>query len=369
MSVDVVFSGRLGNNLFQYVLGRIIAEHYGLEMNCSTLYQEQLTFGGKALDVGPYASLPSLSQYFPNAPLYIPGLRVRYPVEDYTVRQNSPWNGQKLDLQKLLKDPKPRHFRLAGFFQRFEYFEPHQARIRQWLAQVPPTLPWRVSDRDVVLNIRRGFDYWLLNWTLPMSYYRAALSRFRNIGTVYVCGTGIDDGVRAALVEYDPVYYEASPIEHFAFMRCFDRIVISNSTFAWWAAFLSNAHEIIGPRSTGGDPLGCSGSADIDLTLEEARYQELEITGRARLALPLSPEVASMREEDGTLVVCTPEGASRTIELGCGVPPWLPNIIRPGEPVQLAELRRLCPPHLLDQLIMELISHRVLGGTPLYFDE
>jgi hypothetical protein len=42
-------------------------------------------------------------------------------------------------------------------------------------------------------------------------------------------------------------------IGDFAFMASFNKIIISYSTYAWWAAFLSNATEIYAPYSKTGN--------------------------------------------------------------------------------------------------------------------
>jgi hypothetical protein len=146
-----------------------------------------------------------------------------------------------IDLTRILRDSTHCQLRLRGFFQRVEYLYPYLERIRHWL-DIKGVSPFLKPCRDnVIFNIRRGVDFGALGWTIDSSYYRRALARIRNIGKVYLFGSGLGDEVADVFKEYGVVIVGGSPLEQFAFMRSFNRMVLSNSTFAWWAALLSNA--------------------------------------------------------------------------------------------------------------------------------
>jgi hypothetical protein len=75
MSVEVLFMGRLGNNLFQYALGRILAEHLGFELRCQAFPASTDTRAQRALEAAtPGATLLSHAVEFPNVALHIPAL-------------------------------------------------------------------------------------------------------------------------------------------------------------------------------------------------------------------------------------------------------------------------------------------------------
>jgi hypothetical protein len=286
MSVIVVFRGRLGNNLFQYAVGRLIAEHHGFALTYENL-PESLppSMMGVPTDCGPSATLEALHHHFRDAPLQIAGTRVETPVEAFEFNRGGPWHGHTIDLPAILADRTPRQIRLNGFFQRAEYLMPHLDRLRQWFQLTPAALPYVPGPRDVVVNIRRGTDFGVQDWTLGMAYYERVLAGLADLGRVYVCGTCVDDDVRAALAPYRPIYYDATPIEHFAFMQRFARIVLSNSTFAWWAALLSEAREIYAPRSADGKAFGFTGWQDVDLHMRDGRYREITETNVAHFAV------------------------------------------------------------------------------------
>ena len=77
--------------------------------------------------------------------------------------------------------------------------------------------------------------------------------------------------------EYSPTYYEGTPFEHFSFFRCFRRVVLSNSTFAWWAAYLSDAEQVYAPRTTQQAQFSFTGFQGVDLHMREARYIEVPV--------------------------------------------------------------------------------------------
>jgi|SRR5215471_6968934 len=351
MSVVVTLFNRLGNNLFQYALGRLIAEHHGFELRCEYRPLEPPTFVGQPLNYGPAASLPELAAHFPNAPLNIPGRQVDEPVESYEMAPGHPWQGQTIDLDSILADRTPRQIRLSGFFQRFEYFAPYQERIRQWFRlEGVPAVPVLGAD-DVVLNIRRGFDYGINDWTLALDYYAGVLDSLPDPGRVYVCGTCIDEPVRRALEPYAPTYVHGSPIEHFALMTRARRIVLSNSTFAWWAAFLSEATAIYAPRAPHDRAYGFTGFQDVDLHMRAPRYLEVTKTTLAPFA-PISVIAGSLPDE-------RVDPASRELFT------WM---LQHDQPVALGTLSRRYPAAELIRMITTLARARLVVAEARYIE-
>ena len=291
MSVRVLHVGRLGNNLFQYVLGRIIAEHHGLALRCTTARLEDFCPTGQIPQgLGPPGSMEYLArEYGVGAPdtlhdvahelfatnLAVDGRSIEAPVENHSIALGGDWGGQSINLHAILSDARPRQIRLAGFFQRYEYYAAHRERIRTWLRCRSVPLPFTIGRRDVLVNFRRGSDFDALNWTLPLSHYEQILAGLETIGQVYVIGTGIDTHVRERLRRFRPTYFPGSIAAHFFLFRQFRRLVISNSTFAWWAAFLSDATEIYAPRSGSRAVYGFTGFSDVDLHMREPRYREV----------------------------------------------------------------------------------------------
>ncbi len=372
MSVEVTMTGRLGNNLFQYAIGRIIAEHHRFELICKAPELPDLSFMGRELDIGGSATLNGLHNLFPNAPLHISGRRTENPIENFDKHMDHLWNSHTIDLEGLLANHTPRKIRLLGNFQRYEYFNRLQDSIRHWFYFRPPSCPYDPRYRDVLLNIRRGYDFWANDATLSLDYYHQALRQLPDVGTVFVCGTGLDDQVRLSLSEYSPVYYEATPAEHFGFIKRFNRIILSNSTFAWWAAFLSDASEILGPRSTVDCWLGLSNAGGANLNMNEPRYQEIEVTSRTVLALTVSTNVVTTeRSGDNTILIHFKDRASASISSALDDHEWLEEHVHQRKPLHLCELRkRFQRDHTgFRSFLTELMSSGLVSKEPICVDE
>ena len=274
MAVVVAMRGRLGNNLFQYAVGRIIAEQHGFALACHTRPLGRTEY---LLNI-PSARLTELSAYFPGAPLSLPGMVSTAPIACYDIDHRPGWDGQVFPLAAELQDCRPRLIQLGGFFQRYEYFAPFRARLREWFTPRYHGALTRVDPRDIVVNIRRGNDFLKLGWILPLSYYRSILSSVASVGRIHICGTGVDAQVRLFFREYSPVYHAGPPLADFCLMRGCRRIILSNSTFAWWAAYLSDATHIFGPSAPLGNGFAFSGFDGVSLEMERARYQSVAVT-------------------------------------------------------------------------------------------
>jgi hypothetical protein len=318
MSVVVIFSGRLGNNLFQYAFGRLIAEHHGFELRCRATQRGVFTTGDPVVDKGQQSTLIELKDYFPGAPLYISGKRFDHPVQ--TFESGEHWRGNSVDLGSVLSDASPRQIVLDGWFQRIEYYAPHLNRLRRWF-RPNKIVTWAPGPNDVLLNFRRGNDFGGLGWTLPLDYYERALASMTKVGRVYVCGIGVDALVKERLARFDPVYHQGTPIEDFCFILGFRRIVLSNSTFAWWAAFLSEASEIVAAPSS-------SEYMGTNFHMQDVRYRELPVDFMAAMArFHRDPRArVAVCANSGNLTIESANGLVRSIrtdECGRRLARWL----------------------------------------------
>lgn len=148
------------------------------------------------------------------------------------------------------------NFSLIGYFQTDKYFQHIADEIRKDFSFLDDI----VSDCDecldffdspIALHIRRG-DY-LINsknhHNLSMDYYKEALSKFKNNRQVIVFSDDpswckeqelfLDD--RFFISEGTGPYHDL-----YLMSKCSD-FIIANSTFSWWAAWLSNSKKVIAP--------------------------------------------------------------------------------------------------------------------------
>lgn len=255
--VEVIYDGGLGNYLFQYCFGRILAERLGYKL---------------------------IAPPIPGFPRTLDSVDGR----DYSAERILTLRGQKPDLSLLDHAAAAFHIRLTGYFQRYEYYRAHRRQIREWLA-TSDTIDFEARPSDVVLSIRRGRDY-IPRYGLPLSYYENALASLE-YDRVFICtNEPADPFIRFLVKKYGailkagtfqggkkPPSYLADALDNFLFIKKFDKIIISNSSYPWWAAFLSDAHEIVFPRPSSGlwSP-NHPHSKNISLEVDEARYEYLD---------------------------------------------------------------------------------------------
>ena len=244
--IELIYDGNLGNNLFQYCFARILAETMGYRLVASP----------------------------------IPGFPRTFDFVDGACYQDAEMvvlRGQKPTLEFLHEPNRKYHILVTGYFQRYEYYREHRDKIKEWLVLEENLSDIKfVNTSDIVVGIRRGRDY-IPRHGLPLSYYEEALSLVK-FDRVFICtNLPSDPFVRHLQKRYDATIRPPGALDNLLFIQKFNKVIISNSTFLWWAAFLSNATEIVFPRPANGfwstrDIL----SLNIALEIDEPRYKYLD---------------------------------------------------------------------------------------------
>lgn len=234
--VEVEYISRLGNNLFQYCFGRILAEKLGYRLKAD----------------------PILG--FPNTNTNVEGL-------DYSSYPTQVIKGQ-VDLSDILQDNTKRKIIIKGYFQRYDYYRDYKNVIKtNWLL-MNKQVNERIEPDDIVVCIRRK-DY-LPRHALPFSYFDEALSIAEH-SRVFICTDSPRDSFTLYFKKkYKAIIYHKDILADFAFIMLFKKIIISNSSFFWWASFLSNADEIYFPIPLHG--FWSEERDDINLKVDESRY-------------------------------------------------------------------------------------------------
>jgi hypothetical protein len=209
--IEVKYLGRLANNLFQYSLGRILAEELGFSLSAEAIHG------------------------FPKTSEPIQGRRFSEPESIYA--------GQSLDLDAILNDKSPRHITLEGYFQRYEYYRPYRTRIRNWL-EFSPDVHVIAPTTDLTINVRRTDYIFPYGWALPFSYYHEAIRRLLpEGGRLSIVTDDSNDPFFKRFREWDCEFFHGDPIEQLLFMAKSKRLVLSQSTFSWWPTFLSSLEQ------------------------------------------------------------------------------------------------------------------------------
>lgn len=232
-TVEIDLPGMLGNRLFAVCIGKIIAEALGYSVYCRPMY-----------------GFPNTYDFINNTPSN------KYPTESIVTYQD-------IDLEGIIKNRTDRNIRLQGYFQRYRYLKPYEQKIRNEWLMIDPSLTYSQKDPlDIVLHVRATYKPHFV----PFEFYEKALDATPH-NRVYICTDEPNDPFLDNFKKYNPIIHstrslsqqmnagmswdEISKInfDEFLFIASFNKIIISSSTFAWWAGYLSNATEIYAPNS------------------------------------------------------------------------------------------------------------------------
>ena len=209
--INVHKLGTLGNNMWQYAVARVIAEKYDLKLDCY--------------------SIPG----FPNTEQVVDGNEHDSPV----VRIE----GHSFDLS-VLNDCK---IEMAGYVQRYEHIREHKEEVKEWF-QLDVESPMEVLPTDFVVSIRRGWNGYPTDLCPSKEYFQEVFSHVEH-DRIILCTDSFDDPFFDFINDLDVEVVKAqfSPLEQFVLIKSANKILLTPSTYCWWAAFLSNAEEIYYP--------------------------------------------------------------------------------------------------------------------------
>ncbi len=260
--IRVIMLGRTANNLFQYALGRVLAERHGVP----------LLMDASWFDARGWASVSCLRRL----PLQARVVR-RLPLAARALRRlcnKHYWEFRGVPVLKEAAanhvfDPRlleaPRSSVLMGYFQTSLYFQGMEAVLREELRM--DHLPWSAGTRrmeqrlaegnSVAVHVRR--DDYTRNRCLHIcgiDYYRRSMDLLRSRHS----------GLRFHFFSDDPGWCHENfaaddcevcdlpaaagdPLHDLFLMSRARHHIIANSSYSWWAAWLakSTAQEVLMP--------------------------------------------------------------------------------------------------------------------------
>ena len=211
--INVHKLGTLGNNMWQYAVARVIAEKYNLKLNCYSIpgfpNTEQIVDGDEC--VSPVIRIEGAEYFDINSPMW------KTRVE------------------------------LAGYAQRYEHISEHKDKVKEWF-QLDVESPMEVLPTDFVVSIRRGWNGYPVSLCPSKEYFMEIFSHVE-YNRIILCTDSFDDPFFDFMNDLDVEVIKAqfSPLEQFALIKSANKILLTSSTYCWWAAFLSDANEIYYP--------------------------------------------------------------------------------------------------------------------------
>ena len=220
MSIEIEYDGRVGNNIFQYVFARLLAVKNGLFLKTEFPHQEILRTTKH--EEGDIFESPVMN--IENGGLYN-SRQVRISKDNLYQILNKP-----LDKARYL---------IVGNFEDSSLYNYNEELIKSFfhLDKIEK------NTEDIVVNIRLGGDFSYLGLILRPKWYLNILEK-ETFKKLYIVGSRPDEQYLKFFKKYNPIIVETDPVNDFHFIRKFDKIICSNSTYCWWAAFLSEASRI-----------------------------------------------------------------------------------------------------------------------------
>ena len=175
-----------------------------------------------------------------------------------------------------------------GLYFEHEYYKPYKSRIKEFFKI--KKIDVGQTNNDVLIHVRLGdcIDQFPDNpFVMPPEYYHKALSCI-DFDKVFIITNpeSVNNKFLKNFDKYDPTILGGTEIEDFRAMTSFKKIIMSQSTFSWWGAFLSTADLIFTPVPQPGDHPELinewsSGRPDIALLVDdEDRYKFLKQNGK-----------------------------------------------------------------------------------------
>ena len=253
--VTTIFKGGMGNQMFQYAIGRIIAEHKGHKLSVG----DPDNVKHKMFDV------------FKNAAL-IDGR------EDH----NNPMTIGN-DLQYFDLEAAKNHqgaVVLYGYWQKHYYYTKYRDQIRQWFTYDDSAYE-KPNANDLVLHVRLGDQLHPEPIGLPATAeaYVDLIKRIPHERCLLISDEPDEPWLAPPRAHPTVKVRKGTQMEDFTLLKYAKKAIISQSTFAWWATYLGEPEKIWAPLCADGRRNWrlCPAAQDIDLIPMDNTYQIFKI--------------------------------------------------------------------------------------------
>jgi hypothetical protein len=241
--IKVVLKGRMGNQLFQFAHAWILSKK-----KRTSMVVRPISVSGYRLN---FFSLPILGGGLPSRVLLF--------------LQNIIWNifpahkkiTENSCFYRFAEPGEEKNIEVEGFFQDGRAFVPYQKELKK-IYKVKKKLfhtfkkkyGHLLNQKNLVLNLRIADDYKTAffeeinsNGLLPLDWYSNTLNQidFSQFDNLIVIADNIEEAkTKLNLEKYSPLYIDDNIVTDFLFLLTGDCLIIPNSSFSWWGAFLND---------------------------------------------------------------------------------------------------------------------------------
>jgi hypothetical protein len=238
----VEISGGLGNQLFQLGAAQLLRRNFEtvyLDFSANLINpkrRNEIMDLAKALDFPFIENSVMLRKIF--AKLRLTQIEHHFRREKLVIEKKS--------FSKPIADNSKRRVRFRGYWQNIECANAIRHEVKSWIKVFP--------QDSIGLHIRRG-DYTIEenskhHGLLTDEYFSSILENFENDSSLMIYSDSPIQIAKMGFVQSNFRVKESvakEPWETLALLSAHKVIVISNSTFSWWAAFLSDAEIVYFP--------------------------------------------------------------------------------------------------------------------------
>lgn len=222
--VKVFFDGQAGNNLFQYFLGRCISKEKDYKMSFDYINKQN-------------NSVKNLDGYF-----FFNGLKLPSVIDGESMLNNTiTFESHIFDWDKSLSHNGG--ITLRGYFQNYGFYKNYKNFIKEEIFKYNNILNQTQEEDSITLHLRLR-DY---PWITPLIFYKSVLDTYNYKKIYIVTDEPNHNFVKQLKTNYDSEVISKSPKDDFNFLCNSKNLILSQSTFAWWAGFLSGAKNIYFP--------------------------------------------------------------------------------------------------------------------------
>lgn len=193
--------------------------------------------------------------------------RMELNKKQWNIYNEISFNFNKINIDKNLDN-----ILLNGYFQSYKYFDHNKKKILKYLNMEENKylknyncITKILGENTVAIHVRRGdyLDYPLYHYNLTEIYYKKALRHFNNQKFSFIIFSDDIEYCKNSKIfdKLNKIHFveEKDTIFNFYLMMFCQNIILSNSSFSWWATYLSNKNKVIAP----GNWFGINGPKNI----------------------------------------------------------------------------------------------------------